>query len=251
MSAGAEAKRLYDEGLAAFRRGDQAGSLALNERALAIARSDGDDVNVVRALVGLARVAFRDGDHDRVTELAQECMPIFERLPDKTLVTSPVHMLAESARADGRLDEAREFYQENIGISRSADDARMIAVEYMNLGLLEAMSGDTAAATRYSLDAIGSEEFEDGDLPYALLALGAAAEIDGDVDRAVVLLAASARMVADAGGIFDPADEPIYRERIDSARAKLGPERFAALEEKGRSLDAAQARAIAVGEDAE
>src|SRR5437870_6389734 len=55
---------LYGAGLLAFRAGAQAESRERNEAALETARAVGDGEAEALALVGLSRVAFRDGDYD-------------------------------------------------------------------------------------------------------------------------------------------------------------------------------------------
>jgi hypothetical protein len=62
----------YDEALDAFRAGKNERARQLSERALAAARSVRDEAGKVDALCMLSRVALRDGDFDRVRELADE-----------------------------------------------------------------------------------------------------------------------------------------------------------------------------------
>lgn len=150
---------LYRLGLEAFRRGDQPESKRLNEEALDMARRQLDEVNEVRALIGLSRVAFREGDHTEVERLAEACLPIWERLLDKTIVTSPYHMLAESHRLHGRFHEARKFYLRNIEEARAIHDDEMVEVEMINLALLEVAAGNPQEAMDLfaASPAIGSE----------------------------------------------------------------------------------------------
>ena len=242
-------EQLYNDGLAAFRRGDQAESLRLNEQALQISEAAADELNTVRALVGLGRVAFRDGDYGRVKELAERAMPLFDRLPDKTLVTSPIHMLAESARADGRLDEARTHYERSLELSRATGDRIFEAVEHVNVALLEIAVGNADAAERSARTCLAIEEGRESNLPYALLALGAAAVLRGDARRAVVALTAAHRLVSVAGEMFDPADQPLYDTNIEAARKMLSAEELAEAEGRGRAMSTDEAIALAVGDD--
>src|SRR5438105_2261333 len=61
---------LYGDGVLAFRAGEQAESEGRNEQALEVARAVGDREAEALALVGLSRVALRNGDYPRVQSLA-------------------------------------------------------------------------------------------------------------------------------------------------------------------------------------
>jgi hypothetical protein len=194
-------------------------------------------------------VAFRDGDNDRVRDLADRAMPMFEGLPDKTLVTSPIHMLAESARADGRLDEARGHYDRSLELSRATNDRLFEAVEYVNVALLEIAAGDADAAERSAKACLAIEEGREGNLPYVLLAIGAAAVIKGNARKAVVALSAAHRLVSMGGEMFDPADQPLYDSNIAAAREALALYEVEAAEREGRAFSFEDAIAFAVGDD--
>ena len=85
------AKALYEEGIQAFRHGDQATSRALNEESLSISRELGDKGGIARALIGLARVALRDGDYAMVRALSGESMAIGWELGDRQGLVLPLH----------------------------------------------------------------------------------------------------------------------------------------------------------------
>lgn len=68
----ARTRALYADGVFAFRQGDQEGSRTRNEEALAVAQAVSDPRGECDALTGLARVSLRDGDYDRVVELAEQ-----------------------------------------------------------------------------------------------------------------------------------------------------------------------------------
>ena len=101
-----KAEQLYKDGLAAFRRGDQDESRRINEQVLKLGEEHHDDESIVRGLIGLSRIALRDGDHATLRVLCERAMPLWERLEDRSVVTSPIHLLAESARLEGALERA-------------------------------------------------------------------------------------------------------------------------------------------------
>lgn len=214
-----EPEELYRLGLEAFRRGEQLESRRLNEQALRIARVQKDQINEIRALIGLCRVAFREGDHDEIERLTDDCLPIWETLPDKTLVTSPFHMLAESHRLHGRFDEARQLYLRNIEQARALNDSEMIDIETINLALLEVAAGNHEEAMEHIRRLAGQGEVQD---PYLLLARGAARVASGDHHEGVADLVASSRLLEEEGQILDPADQRVYDAAMERARGLRG-----------------------------
>jgi hypothetical protein len=210
------AEDLYNEGLAAFRQGDQELSRRLNEECLALARAEGDDLNTARGLIGLSRIAFRDQDHARLEALAEECAPIYARLPDRSEVTSPNHMLAESLRMHGRFDESRRLYHDNIAEAEELGIPRRARLERINLSILEVAAGNYSEAERQASEVLPLVENK-VDRLYCLLGLGAAKAHLGKTQEATAFLNECADLLASEGIVLDPADQPVY----DQARSLL------------------------------
>ena len=57
------AEQQYADGMAAFRRGDNAGCRRLSAAALATAAKAGSDRGIALGHIGLSRADFRDGDY--------------------------------------------------------------------------------------------------------------------------------------------------------------------------------------------
>src|SRR5207253_1922696 len=132
----ARALALYADGVLAFREGNQSESQARNEAALEAARGTDDKEAWSLALVGLSRVAFRDGDYERVRSLANEARGLTRSLePDAGVM--PLHMLAAGTRLGGQLDDAVELYTESLELNRRLGDTYMAGVEAHNLGHVE------------------------------------------------------------------------------------------------------------------
>jgi len=88
---------LYADGLFLFRLGEQRASRERNEEALAVARELGDQEAESLALVGLSRVAFRDGRHDEVVRLATRARELAAHVGPEA-EAAPLHMQAAGAR---------------------------------------------------------------------------------------------------------------------------------------------------------
>lgn len=138
---------LYADGLLAFRAGAQNESRARNEQALETARAVGDPETEALALVGLSRVALRDGDYAGVRNLARQARDLVRDL-DTTADVAPLHLQAAGTRLAGELDEAVRLYVESLELNRRLGDTRMIAVELHNIGHVELHRGNEDAAER-------------------------------------------------------------------------------------------------------
>jgi tetratricopeptide (TPR) repeat protein len=141
----ARALALYGDGLLAFRQGAQEESQRSNQDALAIARALGDAEVESLALVGLSRIAFREGDNGRVRSLALQAYDLVCD-GDPSAAVAPLHMLAAGTRLSGEPDAAVALYHESLALNRRLGDARMIAAELHNIGHVELHRGNVGAA---------------------------------------------------------------------------------------------------------
>lgn len=206
-----EARELYEQGLEAFRRGDNERSRELNEQSLEVARREGDASATVDALIGLARAALRDGDIGRVHALAAEAREV---APDERTLALPLHLDAEATRMSGDLAAARKLYDESIELNRRLGDERMLAIEYANLSWVEINEGrldEAEALLQASLEAAGNEPYLRA---FNWIGLARVAALRGDNARARELIADADRLLSETGVVLDPADEPEYRRTV-------------------------------------
>src|SRR2546428_13522065 len=202
----------------AFRAGDQAESKARNEQALAVAREIGDASTEALALVGLSRVAFRDGDYGRACALAREARDLVVAL-DPADGVAPLHMLAAGTRLAGDYERARELYTESLMLNERLGSTGMISVELHNLAYVNLHRGDVGAAEECF--AACSELRRNSGNPYdvAMEALNRAALsfAHGDPHATARLLAEARATLDDAGIQLDPDD----RFEVDWLGAQL------------------------------
>jgi tetratricopeptide (TPR) repeat protein len=214
-----EASDLYQQGLEAFRKGDNERSRELNDRSLALAREADDAPAVVDALMGLARVALRDEDLARVHALAAEAREVAtEHGLAGRPVALPLHLDAEATRMSGDLAGARALYEESIALNRRLGDERGVALEQANLAWVAINEGridEAEALVRASLDSGHTEE------PYlqafCSIALARCAGERGDRNRARELLTGADEQLAAAGLVLDPTDKPEYEKTVEMA----------------------------------
>lgn len=202
----ARALALYGDGLLAFRAGAMKDSQARNDAALEAARAVNDREAEAHALVGLSRVAFRNGDYERVRLLAAEARDLTRNL-DVAAGLAPLHMLAAGTRLAGNYDEAIALYTESLELSRHLGDSRGVAMELHNMGHVELHRGNVDAAER-CFAKCGDVRNHDDPYEAAMTHLNhaALAFARGDRERAADLLRRTQSALDSAGIVLDPDD---------------------------------------------
>lgn len=202
----ARALALYGDGLLAFRAGARDESQARNEAALEAARAASDREAEALALVGLSRVAFRDGDYARVRSLAGEARELTRDL-DAAAGGPPLHMLAAGTRLAGAHDEAVALYRESLELNRRLGDNRMVSVELHNIGHVELHRGNLAAAERCFAECAELRRPEDlYEAAMTHLNNAALAFARGDREGAAELVERTQSTLDGAGIVLDPDD---------------------------------------------
>ncbi|HEU0248656.1 MAG TPA: hypothetical protein VFR38_16390 [Gaiellaceae bacterium] len=209
---------LYGDGALAFRAGAQADSQNRNEAALEVARAVGDREAEALALVGLSRVAFRDGDYARVRALATEARELTREL-DEATGALPLHLLAAGTRLAGDYDEAVSLYMTSLELNRRLGDSRMVGMELHNIGHVELHRGNVEAAERGFAERAEIRNLDD---PYeeamTHLNQAALAFARGEREPAGELLRRTESTLKGAGIVLDPDDA----FEVDWLRDQLG-----------------------------
>jgi tetratricopeptide (TPR) repeat protein len=202
----ARALALYGDGLLAFRAGAQTESQERNDAALEIARATSDAEAEALALVGLSRVAFRNGDYGDVYELALQARNLVREL-DPSAAVAPLHMQAAGTRLAGDLDEAVRLYEESLELNRRLGDDRMVAIELHNIGHVESHRGNHETAERCFVECAALRNSADPyDVAMTNLNAAAVAFAHEDHGRTRALLQEAETTLTDAGIALDPDD---------------------------------------------
>jgi tetratricopeptide (TPR) repeat protein len=215
---------LYDDAMAAFRRGD-------NDRARELAEELRRAGHEIEGLCMLARVALREGDADRVDELASEARRLATGEEEERM---PLHLQAAAARVAGKTGEARRLYLESIELNRRLESP-FVAAEYHNLGYVELRAGNLAGAKELFANALTEARAHGYDSlrPYLVLDRGVVAVEEGDAEQGVRLLAAGQTAFEEE---IDPDDRLEVDRALEKARAMLDPATFTRAEEEGRKI---------------
>lgn len=202
----ARALALYGDGALAFRAGAQSESQHRNEAALEAAHAVGDRETQALALVGLSRVAFRDGDYARVRALATEARELARDL-DAAAGAAPLHMLAAGTRLAGDYDEAIELYTESLELNRRLGNSRLVGMELHNIGHVELHRGNVDAAERCFAECAKVRNPDDlYESAMTHLNNAALAFVRDDRERAAELLGRAQSQLDGAGIVLDPDD---------------------------------------------
>lgn len=202
----ARALALYGDGALAFRAGAQSESQHRNEAALEAAHAVGDREAQALALVGLSRVAFRDGDYARVRALATEARELARDL-DAAAGAAPLHMLAAGTRLAGDYDEAIELYTESLELNRRLGNSRLVGMELHNIGHVELHRGNVDAAERCFAECAEVRNPDDlYESAMTHLNDAALAFVRDDRERAAELLGRAQSQLDGAGIVLDPDD---------------------------------------------
>lgn len=202
----ARALALYGDGALAFRAGAQSESQHRNEAALEAAHAVGDREAQALALVGLSRVAFRDGDYARVRALATEARELARDL-DAAAGAAPLHMLAAGTRLAGDYDEAIELYTESLELNRRLGNSRLVGMELHNIGHVELHRGNVDAAERCFAECAEVRNPDDlYESAMTHLNNAALAFVRDDRERAAELLGRAQSQLDGAGIVLDPDD---------------------------------------------
>lgn len=223
----------------AFRQGDQTDALDLSRHALAVSQACGDRVLEAKSETNLARIAFRDGDAERIFLHANRVGELAG--DDLRLQSKAVHMLGWAEYTNGNLAAAMERFEQNAAIYAELNDASGEAMEWANLGSLALESGDVDSARGYLAAAMDTPGIVNNLylLPDLIGSAGAVAGGTGNHQLALELIASSKAMYSNAGLEPDPGDELTPRVE-EEARRVLGTAGAQAIA-KGRALTPSQA----------
>jgi tetratricopeptide (TPR) repeat protein len=246
----AEAERLYQEGVEAFRSGAAERSRRLTERSLELARDVGDVSATVNALMGLGRLALREKDLARVHRLTAEARALVEdRGGPPEAVALPLHLDAEATRMAGDYERARPLYERSLELNRELGREHWITVELSNLAWVEVNAGRTDRADELLQEVLARVDpvRDTYGTPFCLVGLARVAGERGEHDRAARLVGAAERMLESAGLVLDPADQPEFEKTADVVRGAVGDAAYATALAEGRQLSTDEAVTLARG----
>jgi tetratricopeptide (TPR) repeat protein len=206
----------------AFRQGDQETALPSTLASRRVAIELGDQWLIGRCENNLARIAFRDGDAERIFEHARALLAIAGG--NERLRSGAVHMLGWAEYTQGNMAAAMRHFEQNVETYRRSGNRIGESSELANLSDLAMEVGELDVAARYLRESFDVPGAADDRYMVASLVRSVATlcGLRGSHAQAVALYAASDAFYAEFGMIPDPGDMlgPRVRKDCEAAMAK-------------------------------
>jgi len=204
-----QANELYEEGLRAFRSGDNGRCISLTTESLEIGQKLKDDKIIGQALVGLCRAALRNQDEDHLQSLSKYLSELNKRTGDDWWRVVIAHMNAEMARIKGDFDQANKLYDKSMRISDAIGNENMVATECFNKSFVAVAQGNLRTANELIERHFDiRSKLDEGDInPYGLIAVANLLVAKGKIQDAAEVTYVCRRLMTEMEIIPDPADE--------------------------------------------
>jgi non-specific serine/threonine protein kinase len=222
-------------------QGDLAGSWAVAEEGLRVAREAGDVHQVSLALTTLASIAADRLEIDRALVLQQESVDLARTLEDRRPLAHGLSNLGFIRLTGGDAEGAIPAIEDALLIHREKGELVGESIGLLNLGAAELSAGRMEAARGSFVEAVGttaklgSNEY----LAYALQGV-AATTVDLDPRRAAELLGAADRLLRETMASPEPVEKWVRQRALECVTEALGDELQGATA-VGASLDTAAA----------
>ena len=218
------------------------------ERSLEIRRRLGDMPKVGALYSNLAIIAEYEDEPDEARRLNEMALAARTEAGDRWGIGVTRMNLGALALRHGQLEEGRASVEEALRLMIEVGDALFAATTRVLVGNAARDLGDYAgarAAYRASLAALAAID-DPVSTAEALEDVALLATATGDHRRAVELVGAADAMRSDVGSVASGSLEEEFDEKLAPSVEALGPETTREASERGRSLDAAAAIALAL-----
>jgi tetratricopeptide (TPR) repeat protein len=214
-------------GAAHFELGELGEAQDAFERAVELAREDGDDLLVARATNNLGAIANIRGQHDTALALYQLTVPAYQRLGSPLGLAECYHNMAITFRDVGQLDRADEYERRAIDFAREAESARLVALARLGRAEVYLRKGDARLAEAGARRA--ARDFRDVPDPIseadALRLAGVACHALGKLADARAALDAALSLAREHGGALNEAETLRARAELAAATGDRGAAR--------------------------
>jgi tetratricopeptide (TPR) repeat protein len=237
------AERQYADGLAAFRRGDNAECRRLSEAALATSAAAGSERGQALGHLGLSRADLRDGDYPAGITHALAADEHASAGGADDLRLTALHMRAELTRAQGDYAAAVPLYQRLLAADEPGDDEGSLAMENYNLGSVLLQAGEFETARVHLRRSLQLCPAKPGQLRYTLLGDAGLLARTGDPNTAGQVLGAVQAHFEAIGEVLDPG-EALELSRHIAAGKSRDAEAFDSGRRAGRGMSLEHAQAL-------
>jgi len=168
-ASAALAEQQYADGLAAFRRGDNAQCRRLSAAAIETGEAAGSGRAQALGHIGLSRADFRDADYAGGLAHALAADALAGPAGAEDLRMTALHMRAELTRAQRDYLAAVPLYEQLLAADEADGDLGLLSMEHYNLGSVLIQAGDLDGARRHLEQSLEMCAAKPGQLAYTLL----------------------------------------------------------------------------------
>lgn len=229
------AQKLYDEALAAFRRGDNDECRSISEHALEEAAAAGSERGQALSHLNLSRADFRDRDYAAGIAHAKAADAHAAACRDPELRVAALHMRAELTRAKGEYGAAVPLYQQLLSADEERCDDGSCSMEHYNLASVYIQTGALEVAHEHLVRSLKLCPERPGQIRYTLLGFAGWLARAGDPKTAGEVLGAVESYLEKIGEVLDPA-EALELETHVTAGMKRDSSAFDAGRQIGRTM---------------
>jgi tetratricopeptide (TPR) repeat protein len=217
---------------------------------LALCRALGGQRGIVSALGKLGLVACWQRDYDRAAALLEEGQALARELGDRRGIAWGLIDLGNVAYGQRQYVRAAALYEEGLALFREVGDKHGIAYSLIDLGGLRYRQGDYGLAAALLHEALMlSRDIETREaMAESLESLAWVAVAVGQSDRSAWLGGSTEALREALGMPLRPVPQADHDQAVQTMRAALGEEAFAAawVAGRGMTLEAAIAYALEV-----
>ena len=248
------ATALHAAGWLATQQRDYDRAVVLLEQSLALARTNGDQPQVLAALLALGQLRRQQGDYGRAVPLLEASVALSRELGDPRSEVTALGNLGSMARQEGDLTRAAALLEACLALSRAIGYQEGIGWACSYLARVTTNQGDygrSAALLRESLDWFRAVDRRDG-IAHTLEGFGCIAAAEGQTERAARLLGAAHTGRVAVQVPLNPAEEQLdVIPAMTAARARLAAAAWEAAWAAGQTMTLEQAVAYALDEQGE
>lgn len=229
-------------------QGDYAIARSLEEEAMQISKTLGDEVGIYFSMDGMAMLAGMMGDYATTAALLEQVLAYRRRMGDKMLLTGTLNNLAIATRRLGDLERAKLLYAEVIKIAKDSENMKSQAHALHGLAeiYMDIKEYENALHLQRECISIRRQLGDIKGLAFSLNSIAISTECLGNMILAVQLESAAAKLRQELGIIIALATRVENENFISQLRIKLGDANFERAWADGQTMSLDQALTLSM-----
>lgn len=229
--------------------GDYAQAQKLEEDAMNISKSMGDEAGIYYSLDGMAMMAGIQGDYAQAAELLEKVLVYRRQNDEPVLLTATLNNLAIATRRLGNLERAKQLFLEAAQINRKEENLKSLSHALLGLADVHLQQGNVQEALDLYKETImiRSRLGDLKGLAHSLNALAMMMEKMKDETLAATLEGAAAHLREEIGMPIQTANRSENEEFLKRLQEKLSTEKLERAWFDGQTMSRQQLIDLVVG----